>query len=193
MSGKETSTAKPFNFFKSDHVVKLKKHNLSEDGLCHLRGRILPSMKKSTSYTAFITLRGGKIILAKCGYPAGIEGHRNHVCSMLFLLEEFCEHNAKNAACTSRPCSWNKPSRKRKVDNHPIHQVKSVKHEHGRKKSDADGLRQSKDVRAPHQRNIYTTELYNLKCKLGNLQVKNKRLDCYTFYREKAHRKCLKM
>ena len=91
------------------------------------RGRILPSMKKSTSYTAFITLRDGKILRAKCGCPAGIEGHCNHVCSMLFFLEEFCEHNAKNAACTSQPCSWSKPSRKRKVGNHPIHQVKFVK------------------------------------------------------------------
>ena len=78
VSGKGTSTAKPlikgYNFFKSGHVVKLEKH-LSEDGVCHLRGKILPSMKKSTSYTAFITLRDGKILRAKCGCPAGIEGH----------------------------------------------------------------------------------------------------------------------
>ena len=144
VSGKGTSAAKPlikgYNFFKSGHVVKLEKH-LSEDGVCHLRGKILPSMKKSTSYTAFITLRDGKILRAKCGCPAGIEGHCNHVSSMLFFVEEFCEHNAKNAACTSQPCTWNKPSRKRKVDNYPIHQVKFVKHEHGKKKSDADGFR----------------------------------------------------
>ena len=41
VSGKGTSTAKPlikgYNFFKSGHVVKLEKHNLSENGLCHLR------------------------------------------------------------------------------------------------------------------------------------------------------------
>ena len=157
VSGKGTSTAKPLikghNFFKSGHVVKLEKHNLSEDGLCHLRGWILPSMKKSTSYTAFITLKNAKILRAKCGCPAGIKGHCNHVCSMLFFLEEFCKHNAKNAACTSQPCSWNKPSRKRKVYNHPIYQVKFATRGHGKKKSDADGLRQSKDVRAPHRQN----------------------------------------
>ena len=134
VSGKGTSTAKPlvkgYNFFKSGHVVELAKH-LSEDGSCHLRGKILPSIKKSTSYTAFITLRDGKILRATCGCPAGIEGHCNHVSSVLFFVEEFCEHNAKIAACTSQPCNWNKPSRKRKVDNHPIHQVKFVKHEHG--------------------------------------------------------------
>ena len=60
-------------------------------------------MKKSTSYIDFIALRGGKILCAKCGYPTGIEGHCNHFCSMLFFLEEFCEINAKNTACTSQP------------------------------------------------------------------------------------------
>ena len=176
VSGNGTTTTKPwikgYNFFKSGHVVKLQKHNHGEDGLCHLRGTILPSIKKSTSYTAFITLRDGKILREKCGCPAGIEGHCNHVSSMLFFLEEFCEHNSKIAACTSQPCTWNKPSRKRKVDNHPIHRVKFVKHEHGKRKSDADGLHQSKDLRAPHQRNVDRTELYNLKCKLENLASK---------------------
>ena len=52
-------------------------------------------MKKSTSYTAFLTLRNGKILCAKSGCLLGIEGHCNHVSSMLFFLEEFCEHNAK--------------------------------------------------------------------------------------------------
>ena len=196
VSGKGTSTAKPlikgYNFFKSGHVVKLEKHNLSENGLCHLRGRILPSMKKSTSYTAFITLRDGKILRAKCGCTAGIEGHCNHVCSMLFFLEEFCEHNTKSAACTSRPCSWSKPSRKRKVDNHPIHQVKFVKHEHGKKKSDADGLRQSKDMRAPHQRNIDRTELYNLKCKLENLASKGQEIGLLHILPRKSTQEVLK-
>ena len=105
-------------------------------------------MKKSTSYTAFITLRNGKIPCAKCGCPAGIEGH---VSSMLFFLDEFCEYNAKNTACTSQPCIRNKPSRKRKVDNHPIHEVKFVKHGHGKNKSEVVGLRQSKDVE-PHMK-----------------------------------------
>ena len=177
--GKGTSTAKPlikgYNFFKSGHVVKLEKHDLSEDGLYHLRGRILPSMKKSTAYTAFITLRDGKILRGKCGCPAGIEGHCNHVSAMLFFLEEFCEHNAKNTACTSQPCTWNKPSRKRKVDNHPIHEVKFVKHEHG-KKSAVGGVCQSKDVRAPHQRNLDRTELYNLRYKLENLASKGQEI-----------------
>lgn len=83
--GKGTSTAKPlikgYNFFKSGHVVKLEEHNLSEGGLCHLRGKILLSMKKSTSYTAFITLKDSKILRVKCGCPAGIE---------CYFLEEFC-------------------------------------------------------------------------------------------------------
>ena len=50
--------------------------------------------------------------------------------------------------------------------------MKFVKHEHGKRKSDADGLRQSKDVRAPHERNVDRTELYNLRCKLENLANK---------------------
>jgi len=68
-----------------------------------------------------------------CSVAALLALKVNHVSSMLFFLDEFCEHNAKIAACTSQPCTWNKPSTKRKVDNHPIHQVKFVKHEPGKK------------------------------------------------------------
>ena len=147
VSGKGTSTAKPLIKGYNLNTVMLlnwEKHNLSEDGLCHLRGTIFPSMKKSISYTSFINLRDGTILGAKCGCPAGIEGHCNHASSMMFFLEEFCEHNAKTAACTSQPRSWNKPSRKRKVlNNHSIHKVKFVKREHYEKKSDAVGLCQS--------------------------------------------------
>ena len=94
-----------YNMIWKFMVQNVEKHDLSKDGLYHLRGRILPSMKKSTAYTAFITLRDGKILRGKCGCPAGIEGHCNHVSAMLFFLEEFCEHNAKNTACTSQPCT----------------------------------------------------------------------------------------
>ena len=41
----------------------MEKHNLSEDGLCYLKEKILPSMKKTISYSAFITLRDGKILV----------------------------------------------------------------------------------------------------------------------------------
>lgn len=61
-------------------------------------------------------------------------------------------------------------------NNHPIHQVKFVKHQHGKKKSDVDGLRQSKDVRAPYHRNVDGTELYNLRCKLENLASKGQEI-----------------
>ena len=94
VAGKGTSTAKPlvkgYNFFRSGHVVKLEKiSNLNDDGLCHIRGRILPSMKKTTVYSAFITLREKKVLRANCACPAGIEGHCNHIAALLFFLEEF--------------------------------------------------------------------------------------------------------
>ena len=181
VAGKGTSTAKPlvkgYNFFKSGHVVKLEKiSNLNDDGLCHFRGRILPSMKKTTVYSAFITLREKKVLRAKCACPAGIEGHCNHIAALLFFLEEFCAQNGNNDACTSQPCVWNKPSRKRKVDNVPIHQVNFVKHDHGKTKSVKMGDHQSKDVRAVHQRNLNNTDLYNFRHKLESLANKGQEI-----------------
>ena len=182
VAGKGTSTAKPllkgFNFFKSGHVLKLEKNsNQNGDGLCHIRGRILPSMNKSSVYTAFITLREKKVLRAKCGCPAGIKGHCNHVAASLLFLEEFCKHNEKNKACTSQPCIWNRPSRKRKVDNIPIQQVKFVKHEHGKSKTFQKRTDPaSKDVRAVHQRNSSATDLYNFRYKLEMLANKGQEI-----------------
>ena len=119
-------------------------------------------MKKTTVYSAFITLREKKVLRAKCACPAGIEGHCNHIAALLFFLEEFCAQNG-NDACTSQPCVWNKPSRKRKVDNVPIHQVNFVKHDHGKTKSVKMGGHPSKDVRAVHQKNLNNTDLYQLQ------------------------------
>ena len=181
VAGKGTSTAKPlvkgYNFFRSGHVVKVEKiSNLNDDGLCHIRGRILPSMKKTTVYSAFITLREKKVLRAKCACPAGFEGHCNHVAALLFFLEEFCAQNGNNDACTSQPCVWNKPSRKRKVDNVPIHQVNFVKHDHGKTKSVKMGGHPSKDVRAVHQRNLNNTDLYNFRHKLESLASKGQEI-----------------
>ena len=181
VAGKGTSTAKPlvkgYNFFRSDHVVKLEKiSNLNDDGLCHIRGRILPSMNKTTVYSAFITLREKKVLRAKCACPAGIEGHYNHIAALLFFLEEFCAQNGNNDACTSQPCVWNKPSRKRKVDNVPIHQVNFVKHDHGKTNSVKMGGHPSKDVRAVHQRNLNNTDLYNFRHKLESLANKGQEI-----------------
>ena len=75
----------------------------------------------------------------------------------------------------SQPCIWNRASRKRKVDNIPIQQVKFVKHEHGKSKTFQKGADPAtKDERAVHQRNLSATDLYNFRDKLECLPIKDK-------------------
>lgn len=58
------------------------------------------------------------------------------------------------------PCIWSRPSRKRKVENIPIQEVKFVKHEHGKSKVFQKGTDPaSKDVRPVYKRNSNATDL----------------------------------
>lgn len=124
---KQLSTAKPlvkeYNFFKSGHVLTIKCREC--DGQFYVKSKVLPSMKKSVVYKCYIVLdRGGKVMIAYDGCPAGIDGRCNHVTSTLFALEEFFKQSKEfnnrspslqpSLSCTSKPCAWNIP-RKRKV------------------------------------------------------------------------------
>ena len=136
---KQLSTAKPlvkgFNFFKSSHVLSIKCQKLNDH--FYVKSQVLPSMKKSKAYSCFIVMDAlGQVVKAYDGCPAGIDGRCNHVAATLFALEQYFKFQTRGAdtvSCTSKPCQWNIP-RKRKIDNVPISHCKFTKHVHGKTK-----------------------------------------------------------
>ena len=136
---KQLSTAKPmvkgFNFFKSGHVLSIKCQKLNDHFF--VKSQVLPSMKKSKAYNCFIVMDAlGQVVKAYDECPAGIDGRCNHVAATLFALEHYFKFKAIGAdtiSCTSKPCQWNIP-RKRKIDNVPISHCKFMKHVHGKTK-----------------------------------------------------------
>lgn len=136
---KQLSTAKPlvkgYNFFMSNHV--LSAYHLSKDSKRYIKSKVLPSMKKKMVYSCFIKLSSlGFVLSAKCGCPAGVDGRCNHVCATLFYLESVFKTNSKlsanNVSCTSEPCKWNIPS-KRKGEVQPISAMKFRKHDYNKR------------------------------------------------------------
>ena len=68
-----------------------------------------------------------------CGCPAGVDGRCNHLSATLFAIEDgFRRENSvtTNLPCTSQPCSWNIPSRKRKIEPQPIQSIHFEEHEY---------------------------------------------------------------
>ena len=136
---KQLSMAKPlvkgFNFFKLRHVLSIKCQKLNDH--FYVKSQVLPSMKKSKAYSCFIVMDAlGQVVKAHDGCPAGIDGHCNHVAATLFALEQYLKFQTRGAdtvSCTSKPCQWNIP-RKRKIDNVPIFHCKFTKHVHGKTK-----------------------------------------------------------
>lgn len=59
----------------------------------------------------------------------------NHIAALLFALEDYVKsHNnitSDNIACTSKPCEWNKPH-KRKLSPKHIDEIRPVKHQYGK-------------------------------------------------------------
>ena len=174
---RQLSTAKPmvkgFNFYKSGHVLSVKSHH--KNALSYIKSQVLPSMKKTSAYSCYISIRdNGLIRRVFCGCPAGVDGRCNHVAATLFSLEEYCKarltREQLNESCTSNACRWNVP-RKRKGDVAPITQMKFQKHEYGKIKIERSPLvPASKDVRAPHQRGTSSTKLYNILSKVNDFQ-----------------------
>lgn len=126
---------KGFNLFKSGHVLSIKCQKLNDH--CYVKSQVLPSMKKSKAYSCFIVMDAlGQVVKAYDGCPAGIDGRCNHVAATLFALEQCFKFQAGGTdtiSCTSKPCQWNIPC-KRKIDNVPISHCKFVKREHGKTK-----------------------------------------------------------
>ena len=59
----------------------------------------------------------------------------NHIAALLFALEDYGKSrndvNSENVACTSKPCEWNKP-RKRKLSPKRIDEMRPIKHQFGK-------------------------------------------------------------
>ena len=63
----------------------------------------------------------------------------------------------ENIPCTSKPCTWNVPAGKRKLEPQQIQSVKFCKHEHGKVKKHY--AKEYGDVRAPHQQSTASGDL----------------------------------
>ena len=147
---KQLSTEKPivkgYNFYKSGHVLQIfskKEHNKH-----YVLSKVLPSMKKGKVYTVKIILSSNaNITTAFCCCPAGVDGRCNHLAATMFSLEdktsmdncmaaaEAISKTPENIPCTSKPCTWNVPAGKRKLEPQPIQSVKFCKHEYGKVKN----------------------------------------------------------
>jgi len=164
---KQLATEKPivkgYNFFKSGHVLQI--FSKKENSQYYVKSKVLPSMIKKKIYTVNVIIKpSGDIAKAMCGCPAGVDGRCNHLSATLFAIEDKfskgngtgAEHDSHNQTsdipCTSKPCSWNVPSRKRKLEPQPIQSVKFEKHEFGKKVKHSP--REHYDVRASHQRTV---------------------------------------
>ena len=137
--GTEKPIVKGYNFFKSGHVLQL--FSTKDSNKYYVKSKVLPSMIKTKIYTANIIIRAnGDILSAVCGCPASVDGRCNHLAATLFAIEDqFLRESqalaqrpaqAPDLPCTSKPCSWNVLSRKRKVEPQPIQSVKFQKHEY---------------------------------------------------------------
>jgi hypothetical protein len=129
---KQLSTEKPivkgYNFYKSGHVLQIfskKEHNKH-----YILSKVQPSMKQGKVYPVKIILSlNGDIFNAFCCCPAGVDGRCNHLAATLFSLEDktsmvAAKETPQNLPCTSKPCTWNAPAGKRKLEPQPIQSVK---------------------------------------------------------------------
>ncbi|KAJ8310544.1 hypothetical protein KUTeg_012409 [Tegillarca granosa] len=113
------------NFFKEGYIHKVMINQISDDSdLCYVRSKCHPSMK-SGIYEQWILILG--------------EGC-THVAGLLFALEGQPLTKNDEIPCTSQPCQWNQPS-KRKRETKPVHEIsfKKIKYDTdttiGKKKS----------------------------------------------------------
>lgn len=182
---KQLSTEKPivkgYNFYKSGHVFQI--FSKKEQHKHYILSKVLPSMKKGKIYTVKIILgSNGDISNAFCCCPAGVDGRCNHLAATLFALEDKTatengmvaakvqSRTPENIPCTSKPCKWNVPSRKRKLEPQPVQSVKFQKHEYG--KVTKHFAKEYGDVRAPHQRSTTSSDLNAFYNKVKEVEKK---------------------
>ena len=130
---KQIARARPllkgYNFVMSNHVLAM--YHLEKDRKNYIKSQVIPSMKKSTVYTCFITFSSvGVVLHGKCGCPAGLDGWCNHMAATLFGLDslykkKIAKQSETDVSCTSKACSWSVPS-KRKDPVQPISEMERI-------------------------------------------------------------------
>ncbi|KAK3744268.1 hypothetical protein QZH41_019933, partial [Actinostola sp. cb2023] len=101
--------------------------NVSNDcSYCFVRANVLPSMRTDLVYNGWVLIAKstGFIHSADCNCAAGL-------AALLFAIEDFCRTQKNKVSCTSLPCTWNQP-RKRKLSPRRIEDMTPVKHIHGK-------------------------------------------------------------
>ena len=137
-------------------------------------------MTKKKIYTVNIIIKAsGHISKAMCGCPAGVDGRCNHLAATLFAIEDKFQDESQGDSnnsskdnelpCTSKPCSWNDPSRKRKLENCAIQSIHFEKHEYGKKAKHMP--RMSFDVRAPHEQTFNINSQKNFYTKVKKVEM----------------------
>ncbi|XP_061191601.1 uncharacterized protein LOC133199778 [Saccostrea echinata] len=109
------------NFFKEGYIHKIMMNEISPDsGYCYIRSKCYPSMKQGV-YEQWILMTKKPpfhVQRASCTCPAGLGEGCTHVAGLLFALEGRPVTD-DDVPCTSKPCEWNRPS-KRKKDTKPV-------------------------------------------------------------------------
>ncbi|XP_052778029.1 uncharacterized protein LOC128215381 [Mya arenaria] len=102
-------------FYKEKYVHKVMINTLSESSShCYVKSKCHPSMKQGFHTQWVLMTKGTHLLIMKanCTCPAGLGEGCTHIAGLLFALAGHAA-DSDDTACTSKPCGWNKP-RKRK-------------------------------------------------------------------------------
>ncbi|XP_053400508.1 uncharacterized protein LOC128557295 [Mercenaria mercenaria] len=113
------------NFYKEGYIHKMMINEISPDSpVSYVRSKCYPSMQKGV-YEQWVLISKHapfQILKANCTCPAGNGEGCTHVAGLLFALEGrpiTPVEDDDNVPCTSKPCQWNQPS-KRKKETRPV-------------------------------------------------------------------------
>ncbi|KAL5021555.1 hypothetical protein ScPMuIL_000710 [Solemya velum] len=119
-----------YNFYREGYLRKMAFHDI--DGkCCYIKSKCLPSMKQGVyeQWVCMLQQDPFTVLKANCTCPAGAGEGCTHVAALLFALDASATSNAEgdgDTACTSRPCEWSKP-RKRKLSPKRVKTLKFQK------------------------------------------------------------------
>ncbi|XP_053382010.1 uncharacterized protein LOC128549398 [Mercenaria mercenaria] len=113
------------NFYKEGYIHKMMINEISLDSpVSYVRSKCYPSMQKGV-YEQWVLISKHapfQILKANCTCPAGNGEGCSHVAGLLFALEGrpiTPVEDDDSVPCTSKPCQWNQPS-KRKKETRPV-------------------------------------------------------------------------
>ena len=114
--------------------VQLCQVSSSMAGYLLFRCQMEASMKNKLRFTFVQLSKAGDIVLTRCDCEQNADGRCSHVACLLYLIEDLSLHVAPRimTACTSKPMTWGKGSRKSKNPQalHSTNYSKRVKSDH---------------------------------------------------------------